>query len=513
MSQQWMFNSLSSKTMEEYRDHPFMWGGGASTVKFVGPDAAREEALVRGSTAFADHPWDSADPWSTEAEASYRALLKTYYSLGAVRLQAVANGVDITGVVPGVVGEKNDITDRCVAAKAPLCSPNYLSAFATHVRLVTAGSTPGGLLFVQPVVEGPNLENTPPRGEDEPGGAVQDLHAANLALRQQLAAAAAVQSAPQQPIMAMTPAMLHQIIEGIRGPALEGREFVTPPPKAKTGWPKVLLDVKASLKAKEMPPVLKLSRANHDRLKKETKADTSSRRIFLGTEGASLTLPGVDAEATVLTSSTDSRLWSGMSAFFRLFSIMAALPEDDFSRDSMSELLTVWSEVWDSPMGTRAQKLAAAIAFYDKYADQLGSGVWLSKFDSDSRFLLEHMKGDNPGVCKHCSGSGEASRLGSSTPTPSGGGAGGAKGTTKNGPKQTSKRKLNVGKDFCSTMLIQGSLCTSTSCGRAHSPCASCGGACVSAQACKAWDQTLITAKYGTQIDRITSAKRRLSGH
>jgi hypothetical protein len=403
-------------------------------------------------------------------------------------------------------------TRRCVNAKAPLCSPGYLSAFAIHVRAVTAGTHPGGDLFVAPEFPaplGPPLNRQPSAADT---AALLKANADNLALRQQLDAANADRTRERHgpaPNMILTAEMFERMFNRMAPASTpqESKEYVTPP-KAKTGYAKVLLDVDASLKANEMPPVLKVSRANRARLQKETKAESTTRRVLIGNDGASLTIPGLDTGVTALTTDKDSQLWSGLSAFNRLFSIMAALPEEDFPRASLSEIMTVWAEVWDSPMGSHTQKLQAYIAFYDKYVGLLGTGVWLSKLDSDTRFLLEHMKGDNPAICNHCLGSGEGPSV--ITRADGGGGGGGGRKEERRA-KETGKRKGPTGP--CASMLIQSRTCDSTSCSRAHSPCACCGGACKSAKACVAWDQAAVTAKYGAMIERINASKRRSGGH
>jgi hypothetical protein len=339
---------------------------------------------------------------------------------------------------------------------------------------------------------------------------VESLQAANAALR---AANARLQSAPLGPVPTVHPAvtmstdMLQQILGQI-GAGNASTRVNPSAPKAKTGWAKILSDVETCLKDGEIPPVLKLSRANRARVQKEMKASIADRRFSLGGAGATLTLPGVDTDSRPLPTDKDSQLWSGLSAFFRLFSIMAAMPEEDFPRESLSEFLTVWSEIWDSPMGTHAQKLSASVAFYDKHADSLGTGVWLARFDSDSRFLLEHMQGDNPAPCGQCSGSGEGGL--SNSDYTAGGSRGGGKGRGRGAGNGKGKRKAGSGKggSICASMLVQSRSCDGQ-CGRSHSPCACCGGGCASAKQCVAWDQAAVNTKYADVLQRIQGAKRR----
>ena len=288
------------------------------------------------------------------------------------------------------------------------------------------------------------------------------------------------------------------------------------PVKPKAAWPKVLADVKVSLKAGELPSVLKLARGNKARLLKEFRASSTSRRLVLGNEGASILLPGPDTDSTTKTTLVDDPVWSGMSAFFRLFSVMSALPEEDFPRACIADFMSVWSELWDSPRGTRGMKMNAMLAFYEKYVEDLGKGVWLTKLDSDSRFLYDHLEGTNPDLCRHCGGSGEASALtrggGGGSSSTSGKGKQATKQQPGAGGKQAGKRKPTLGKQLCYSMLEQAATCSDTECAFSHGPCPSCGSNCESASKCKKWDQATVTAKHGEIIERIKATKRRNGG-
>ena len=371
-------------------------------------------------------------------------------------------------------------------------------------------------------------------------------------LRKQLLEQAAISKAPQS--VSLTLEMLDSIINR---PKPAGADVA--PVKKKGGWQKVLTDVQLALASSEVAPVIKLSRQNHKRLTAEAKADTSSRKIQLH-DGAStharthhtctciastfhtpmfsiahvashvyehaqlhgltytyhhltctpIPLPGVslhmltDVDKAV-PSYKDSYLWTGMSAFNRFFDIMANSTEEEFPRKAMGEFMHCWAEVWDSPLGNHAQKLDGMLAFYEKYASILGQGLWEGKFDSDSRFLLEHMKGENPAQCNSCAGTGENTGF---IPKHVGASAPGAPphGNTQNKPKH----KPATG--MCSSMLIKGKPCYDRkACTREHSPCPSCGGACTSATDCLSWDEPAVLAKYASVIERIQAAgnKRR----
>ena len=201
----------------------------------------------------------------------------------------------------------------------------------------------------------------------------------------------------------------------------------------------------------------------------------------------------------------DSYLWTGLSAFYRFFDIMANASEEEFPRAAMGEFMHCWAEVWDSPLGNHSQKLDGILAFYEKYASILGQDLWGGKLDSDSRFLLEHMKGDNPVQCTSCSGTGERTGVPGRT--------GDAASTDKANPTQRApngnKSKFVAG-GMCSSMLIKGKVCYDRkTCTRDHSPCPSCGGVCDSATDCVSWDEPKVLAKYASVIERITEASNK----
>jgi hypothetical protein len=210
-----------------------------------------------------------------------------------------------------------------------------------------------------------------------------------------------------------------------------------------------------------------------------------------------------------------SKVWTGISAFNRLFSIMANSAEEDFPRKALAEFLDVWTNVWDSPMGSHAQKLDTVVAFYDKHAHILGQGLWVTTFSSDSLFLFERMVGEKPPMCSNCAGSGEcvpnafkgeSHQSGNGNNQSGNGNNQSGNGNKPNKAKPDQKRKQLDG--YCASMLIQGKTCDGT-CGRQHQPCPSCKKNCSSASNCGEWDQAGITAAHGVSIDKINSAARR----
>ena len=99
-----------------------------------------------------------------------------------------------------------------------------------------------------------------------------------------------------------------------------------------------------------------------------------------------------------------SALWSGISAFNRLFSMMVSMPEEECPRQKLADLFDVWSEIWDSPHGTRYQKLTSVLAFWRKYKATLGDGIWPQTFNSDNRILRDNLFGPNPKTCAKVQG-------------------------------------------------------------------------------------------------------------
>jgi len=282
-------------------------------------------------------------------------------------------------------------------------------------------------------------------------------------------------------------------------------EATPTPSKAKVGWAKVLVDTKACLVADEVPPVLKLSRANRERLKREATTAADTQKVFLGgIGGVSLLLPASNTDRTTKSNNKDDPVFSGLSGFFRLFAIMASSSEEEFPRAKMADFFSVWTELWDSPRGSRAQTIKAAVTFYKKYVEELGRGTWRVKFDSDSRFLLEALDGPSPGLCSGCGGSGEhtghVAKQGTPNDRPSG-----AK-RDRDGP--SGKGKPQGPPSPCMSMLDQKETCARTGCRFSHSPCPSCGGGCASAAKCAAWDSKAIADKYGALIRAIKLGSR-----
>ena len=175
----WLFKQLYLKTTSEYRDTPLAWAGGTTTVKWVGSDAGRANMLTKGMATFSDIEWGREDGvWTEEVKNDYRAILKTFYSMPALRLMEAVN--DIVGETDPPDGEKSRIIDRCTEAQVPLCAPKYLAAFAQQVRRVTAGEEEGGHFFTQVDVLGDTTANPLGAGVQDPAS---DSKEENLALR------------------------------------------------------------------------------------------------------------------------------------------------------------------------------------------------------------------------------------------------------------------------------------------------------------------------------------------
>jgi len=512
----WMYENLTLLTEDEYKASPLLWGGSTTLVKWKGIDHKRLDALARAKISFVSCPWIGHDgPWPEAATQLYVKLLSRFYSASAVRLLAAVHGVDVTGV-PDDAGGIDEIVSRCVVAKAPLSSPQYLAAFAAQVRQVVAGKVTGGTRFVAPDV----FTNPLPRPAEETNAATQrtidelrELRASNRQLQEALEKSGtqgrdtsdSFGPASMKQMMAMYAVMAAQM-------SPPKPEATTTPSKAKVGWAKVLVDAKACLVADEVPPVLKLSRANRERLKREATTAADTQKVLLGgIGGVSLLLPASNTDRTTKSNTKDDPVFSALSGFFRLFSVMASSSEEEFPRAKMADFFSVWTELWDSPRGSRAQKMKAAVTFYEKYAEELGRGTWRVKFDADSRFLLEALSGPSPGLCSGCGGSGEHSGHGAKQGAPS---------DRPLGPKRGRDKPLGKGRNpkgpppLCMSMLDQKETCSRHNCRFSHGPCPSCGGNCASAAKCAAWDSKVMADKYGALIKNIKTgtqggAKRR----
>lgn len=503
----WLYEDLTLLTEDEYKTSPFPWGGSTTLVKWKGSDAKRLELLAQVKAAFASCPWVGHDgPWPEAVSQLYVKMLSKFYSASAVRLLAAAHGVDVVGVSDDT-GGIDEIVSRCVVARAPLSSPQYLAAFAMQVRQVVAGKVPGGARFVATDASANPFQTSAEDTVTAPQQTMDELRASNRQLQEALANAGSQGRDTSDPfgpasmkqLMAMAAAMATQM-------SLPRLEATTTPSKVKVGWAKVLVDTKACLVADEVPPVLKLSRANRERLKREATTAADTQRVLLGgIGGASLLLPASNTDRTTKSSAKDDPVFSGLSGFFRLFSIMASSSEEEFPRAKMADFFSVWTELWDSPRGSRAQKMKAAVTFYEKYAEELGRGTWRLKFDADSRFLLEALDGPSPGLCSGCGGSGEHTGHVAKQRTPSDRPSGGKRG--RDGPSGRGAY-VQGPPSLCMSMLDQKETCSRTDCRFSHGPCPSCGGGCASAAKCAAWDSKVMADKYGALIRTIKSGGR-----
>ena len=260
--------------------------------------------------------------------------------------------------------------------------------------------------------------------------------------------------------------------------------------RSATGVSRVLDDVKKALCARELPPVMKLSRGNLARVREDTRVSRHSKYICIGGDsGVELRLPNdhVDPRSSMAACRADGELWSGMSAFNRLFSIMVQLPEEDFPRSALVDFFGVWRELWDVPMGTRTQKMRAMLAFYEKHVGSLGRGGWVDTFDRDARFLLAHLRGRNPPVCPCCAGTGEGNASGcavdgeaplSDVGDDSQDGKSTESGNDSPGPDR--------GDEVCPSMEDTSVDCVGNSCVFSHE--CPCGDGCYSARECPDFD-------------------------
>ena len=256
----------------------------------------------------------------------------------------------------------------------------------------------------------------------------------------------------------------------------------------------------------EVVKVLRLSHANHARLTRDSKADKANRRLSL-TGGVTIEMASTDTDTKVVPTLKDTHLRNGMSAFYRLFAIMASCTEEEFPRAKMADFMSVWAEIQDSPLGTATAKLDGFLAFYDKYVHLLGQNQWDNKLNSDSRWFQENMVGANPVSCHRCLGTGEHDGLADLVATRAPRAAPAAKAAT-GAKRDRPAAPAYMATQMCASMLVQGRPCPNN-CSRLHTPCPSCGGACKSALACVAWDPAVVQKNHGDSLARINNPSAR----
>ena len=509
----WLHQGFALKTKEAYLLSPFGFGGGASTIKWKhkadAADVAQRLAVLGTLKASLPGSWDDKGSWSDIAKSGYKMLLGTFYSTNAVRALAAAAGIDLTGAPAGAAGA-SQIADLCIAARVPIASPHYLAEYVRAVGKVVGGALIGGLPF-----EGVDLTSESKMLEEGAPGALTHTvpPPPNMAsLMADLAAMkAALSSLHLTTPTAPTPAPGHFEASFERMLALlhdsktaaEAKEAQPAATKVKTGWPKVVDDTTQGLVNGDFVNVAKLSQGNKHRLEQESRATTDSHKVSLGggPGGVALLFSGPRDDSTTVTTKHDGVLWSLINAFFRLFSIMASLPEDKFPRAKLSDFLSLWLEIWDSPSGTRLEKAHAAVAFYREYHESLGKGTWLATFNNNARFSINNLP---PRIapnyitqCSSCGGCGEHSgQHDQKRPpkAPDGGGRGKGKGRSGGGG--------GAGPSPCFSMLDPTiGKCQMSGCRWSHSPCPSCGGACGSAADCVRFDAVKVTKEYGSLLD------------
>ena len=342
-------------------------------------------------SAFADVPWQGEAEWPPEATEAYRVALTRYITVGALRLLAAVHYVDISDIDSSGAAEKDAIVAKCIAARAPFCSPPYLTQFYLFYKLIMQGAETGGFVFTREkastLAQGgvdPAERHVPASEEGQAVNPVVPDTAALLAQMTELRAQVTLMAASNRvaaavpapaPGALLSAAQLQQCAAAAivalhaSQSSASAAPGAAPVPKAKTGYSKALADVKLSIKTGDFPgaiSVLKLSRAHKAKLTKDGKTASSARSIQLA-DGASLTLPAGTDDVVAHSSAHDHPVWSGLSAFNKLFAMMAAMPEEEFSRAALSDMLSVWSTIWDSTNGTRQEKLDLVLAFFKNY--------------------------------------------------------------------------------------------------------------------------------------------------
>ena len=491
--------TFTFKTVQEYKAAPIKWGGLLATIRWTGSERSRQTALdkLRHELERTGHPWTSVEAWSTGMITAYKGALTTCYPAEAIRLLLALHGKD-------PVGNKPVLVDRCVEHTLPLSTPADLIEIHRQITALalTADSAPD-------IASGADNAALLAELQGKYAASQKALIASNKALN------ASAGSAPAGPAgMPDWSAMMSGAITAALS-AVKQHENGTgaTKPKGPTGWKQVLAGAVGKLKERTVvnSRSLKLSRANKERVTKETKSNIASRTVSLG-NNMDLVLPdGVSANDRA-GRGRDSPFTNGLSGLFRLLSTMANQDEESFSRQSLQDFLGLWAEIWDSRMGTRTQKVKCLQAFYEEHAETLGDGTWLKEFSANSHFLIQELGGTHTD-CGACGGSGgarESTKGGKPDTTGDhgrgrkgdGGGRGGGGGGGHKRPRQ---------EPICKSMIDKRvGLCSAPTCRFTHSPCPACGGKCKSAAACTAWDQAKIDRQFGNLLGSLgTTPKKR----
>ena len=392
---------------------------------------------------------------------------------------------------------------RCCLAQVPLSSPAYLIAFHLEVVEIQEGRAEGGNVFTVALV----LADAEPR-EPIPAALASPLPAP---LASPLPGpAAAIDGTIKQLLTMITEQNRSSDEKFLR--ILE-RSSPAAPARQKDLWAKLMKEVKDAIAGGLDPSWRQLSSDNHLRLDllRTQAQDKKSVKI-----GGSISLELEPDAISVSAKAHEHKIcevFTGLSAYNRLLSIMVNASEDVFSRKALSEVITVWREIWDSRRGTPIGKLDAFTAFYRMHADTLGDGLWENKLNSDSRFLHDYLDGAAHADCSFGMGTHSAACQASKhrqAPKHQGAPTKRGRDQTKNG-RSAPTRSMDMKGSYCSSMLIQSKTCKGN-CSRKHSPCPSCGGSCTAASACTSWDNALVVSKHGDAIDRITRSAGRKRG-
>ena len=164
-------------------------------------------------------------------------------------------------------------------------------------------------------------------------------------------------------------AFVAQAMHGAGLPGIGG--YQPPKPESKSAWARTVDETKLRAKSGVFPKVLKLTRLANHKSKRDAASDSDVRKVSLGND-VSITLSGGASDRTVAGPSDDT-LWTHLSGFFRLFAILSAMPEADFARPKLAEMMLFWADLWDSPRGS-ALKTKAAVEFFNDNFELLGQG-------------------------------------------------------------------------------------------------------------------------------------------
>jgi hypothetical protein len=142
----WTYTALTVKPTADYSPDGPPWGEGTDKIKWIGNDSVRVTTMAAAELAFDGLTWKSGVPWPAAFKDAYSKVLRTFFSLPALRALVMVHG----GELDGEVVDRTTIVTVCLDGEFPLCTPEYLKGYMDEVRSVASGARPGGCVFDGP---------------------------------------------------------------------------------------------------------------------------------------------------------------------------------------------------------------------------------------------------------------------------------------------------------------------------------------------------------------------------